>query len=73
MKTFSYSEAERQLGTLLDVAKREGAVCIHSPDGQPFIVQPQDNGKSPLDVEGVDLGLTAQEIVDFIHEGRRER
>lgn len=31
----------------------------------------QDETDSPLDVKGVDLGLTAEEILQFIQEGRR--
>jgi len=32
-----------------------------------YAVAAQD---SPLDVEGVDLGLTAEEILQFVREGR---
>ena len=32
--------------------------------------QPEPSKGSPLDVERVDLGLTTQEIVDIIREGR---
>jgi hypothetical protein len=28
------------------------------------------SAKSPLDVDGIDLDLTADEIVDFVPEGR---
>ncbi len=31
----------------------------------------RQNSGSPLDVEGIDLGLTAEEIVAFVQEGRR--
>ena len=32
--------------------------------------QPKPPKTSPLDMEGVDLGLTTEEIVDIIREGR---
>lgn len=32
--------------------------------------QPEPSKGSPLDVEGVDLGLTTKEIVQIIREGR---
>jgi hypothetical protein len=37
----------------------------------PCWLKPRAGGQSPLDVEGVDLGLTAAEIVSFVREGRR--
>jgi len=27
--------------------------------------------RSPFEVEGIDLGLSREEIVEFVHEGRR--
>lgn len=39
-------------------------------DEQIFILSPEKRKGSPLDVEGVDTDLTAEEIVQFIHEGR---
>jgi hypothetical protein len=37
----------------------------------PIGAFPEREAGSPLDVEGVDLGLTKEEIVQFVHEGRR--
>jgi hypothetical protein len=37
-----------------------------------FLLQPDKAAGSPLDVEGLDLGLTKEEIVAFVREGRRE-
>jgi hypothetical protein len=71
MKVYSYSEARQRLAELLDEATREGAVQIRRRDGQVFILRPQLPTESPLDVDGVDLGLTAEEIVSLVHEGRR--
>jgi hypothetical protein len=36
-----------------------------------FVVKPEPRAESPLEVEGVDLGLTRTEILQFIQEGRR--
>lgn len=41
-------------------------------DGQVFVIKPETSTDSPLDVEGVDLGLTKEEIVNFIAEGQRK-
>jgi antitoxin Phd len=68
---YTYSEARQKLASLLEEAALEGEVRIRRKDGQVFILRPETTPGSPLDVEGVDLGLTAEEIVAFIHEGRK--
>jgi len=73
MKEFTYSEARQQLSALLDRARREGAVRIRRRDGQVFVVSSQGRKGSPLDVPGINLDLSEQEIVSFVHEGRRKR
>jgi hypothetical protein len=40
-------------------------------DTQISVIRPKTKPGSPLDVEGMDLGITAAEIVQFIQEGRR--
>lgn len=72
MNIYTYTEARQNLATLLDKALREGEVLIKRRDGQVFVVRPQSRPGSLLDVEGIDLNLTASEIVAFVHEGRRE-
>ncbi len=71
MKVYTYTEARQNLASLLDQAAREGEVRIKRKDGQVFVIRLQPKTKSPLEVEGIDLGITTQEIVDFIDEGRR--
>jgi prevent-host-death family protein len=71
MQVYTYSEARRNLATLLDKALAEGEVLITRRDGQVFVVRPQPRQGSPLDVPGIDLGLSAEEIVSAIREGRR--
>lgn len=70
MRVYTYSEARQSLATLLDVATRDGAVAIRRGDGQTFILSPQSVGNSDLDVEGIDLGITTEEIVDIVRQGR---
>ena len=72
MNVYTYTEARQNLATLLDKALREGEVLIRRKDGQVFVVRPQPRLGSLLDVGGVDLNLTASEIVAFVHEGRRD-
>jgi PAS domain-containing protein len=71
MIVYTYSEARQKLATLLEQAVREGEVKIKRKDGQTFVIRPERKAGSPLDVEGLDLGITASEIVQFIQEGRR--
>jgi len=71
MKVYTYSEARQQLASLLEQARREGAVRIRRQDGQSFILTPEQPCGSPSDVEGIDLDVTTDEIVAFVREGRR--
>lgn len=70
MRVYTCSEARRNFASVLDIAQRDGAVRIRRKDGQSFILQPESSTLSPLDVEGVDLGLTGAEIVEIVREGR---
>ena len=69
----TYQETQESLGTLLEHAAQEGTIRIQRPNGQVFVLQPAAEQKSPLDVPGIDLHLNAQQIVEFIHTGRREQ
>ena len=71
MKVYNYSEARQQLTELLNRASREGGVEIRRRDGQAFLVRPASRSGSPLDVPGVDAGLSRKEILDLVHESRR--
>jgi len=72
MKEFTYSEAREQFSSLLDRAKKEGAVRIRRRDGQVFVLRPEKSVKSPLDVPGINLDLKREEIVELVRAGRRE-
>jgi antitoxin Phd len=71
MKEYTYSEARQRLADLLDLAQREGGVRIRRRDGSVFLISQVTNTRSPLDVPGIDLRMTRDEIIDVIHEGRR--
>ncbi len=71
MKEFTYSEARQQLATLLDRARRDGAVRFRRRDGQVFVLRPEQSKGSPLYVPGLTLPLSRDEIVDLVQEGRR--
>jgi len=71
MKEFTYSEARQNFSALLDQARRDGAVRIRRRDGQVFVLKPDARKGSPLDVPGINLPLSTDEIVDLVHAGRR--
>lgn len=65
------TRTKRNLESLLKRAARKGEARIKDRDGQVFVIRPERKTSSPLDVEGIDLGITSAEIVRLIHEGRR--
>ena len=67
------TEAKRNLTAVLDLAEKDGFVRITRRDGQAFLIQPDKSTKSPLAVKGVSVGISRQEILDAINEGRRFR
>ena len=71
MRVYTYSEARQRFASILEEAKRAGSVRIRRKDGQVFVLRPERSGDSPLNVKGVKLGLSRDEIVAFVHEGRR--
>lgn len=70
MKVYTYTEARQRLAELLDRAEEFGEVRIRRRDGRVFVLRPERQQKSPLAVEEVKMGLSAEEIVAYIREGR---
>jgi PHD/YefM family antitoxin component YafN of YafNO toxin-antitoxin module len=71
MNTYTFTEARQKLASLLEQAARNGEVRIKRRDGQVFVIRPQKRKGSPLDIEGVQLNLTRDDILDSIAESRR--
>jgi hypothetical protein len=72
MKEYTFSEARQRLASLLDRARREGAVRIRRRDGQKFILQPEKGSRrSPLEVPCLGLNIGREEILEIIRSGRR--
>ncbi len=71
MTVYTYSEARQHLASLLEQASNKGEVRIRRKDGRVFVVRPESSAASPLDLEGLDLGITTEEIIAFVKEGRR--
>jgi len=47
-----------------------GRGLIRRRDGQEFVLQPVEGSDSPLDVQGLELGWSREEIVAAVREGR---
>jgi PHD/YefM family antitoxin component YafN of YafNO toxin-antitoxin module len=73
MKSYTFSEARQNFAAILEQARRDGAVRIQRRDGQSFVLIPETQKASPLDVPGVQLHrpMTQQEILESIQESRR--
>ncbi len=69
-KVYTYSEARQKFAKVLEQASTEGKVLVIGKDGQLFVIKPINEKKSPLDVAGVDLGISTTELVDIIRESR---
>ena len=70
MKVYTYSEARQKLARLLDEARKGGEIRIKRRDGSEFAIRPVRSGGSPLDVPGVETGVTRDEILATIRESR---
>ena len=70
MIVYSTAEAKGKLEMLLEEACREGKILIKREDGQIFVIRPEPQTPSALDVQGVDLRLSMSDIVELVREGR---
>lgn len=71
MKTYTFSEARQRFAAVLEKAKIEGKVLIKRKDGSLFEIHPVPKKDSPLNIMGIKLDLSADEIVDVVREIRR--
>ena len=72
MKEYTFSEARQKLASLLNSARKDGAVRIRKRDGQKFILSPEKQSRSPLDVPGLNLRIKRDEIIDIVRSSRRD-
>ena len=71
-RTYTYTEARQNLAKVLAQAEKDGEVRITHRSGKVFVLRPEVSDRSPLDVRGVDTGITRQEVLDSVREGREQ-
>ena len=69
MRAYSYTEVRQNLASVLDEANKKGVVQINRRDGQSFLLKPVPVIGSPLDIAGINVDISTQEIIDIIREG----
>jgi len=70
MTVYTFSEARQNFASVLEQARAEGEVLIKRKDGSVFTIKPVPQTESSLDIAGIDLGLSADEIVSAVREIR---
>jgi len=70
MLVVTYSDARKTLASILDRAKREGAVIIKRADGSTFKIVPEVQEGSPLDVPPLPISLPKGELARALEEAR---
>lgn len=72
MTVYTLTTAKQRLAHLMDEANRKAEVIIKRKNGQMFELRPVEEKGSGLDVPGVDVQLSTNELVDMIRELREE-
>ena len=71
MKEFTAGEARQRFASLLERARRDGGVRIRRKDGQLFVLRPEAQAGSPLDVPAIRARVSRSDLLDAVREGRR--
>jgi hypothetical protein len=73
MTIYTIAQAKHNLAALLDEARNGGQVQIQDAEGKLYIIRPQHRGTSPLDVEGLDLGIPLDEMLLALQRPAEDR
>jgi replicative superfamily II helicase len=69
MRVFTYSEARKRFAEVLDMAKKN-EVIIRRRNGDTFSLTEVQKQVSPLDIDGVEVDVTTQELVAAVRDSR---
>ena len=71
MAVYTFSQVRQNFAAVLNKAQQEGEVIIKRKDGSEFVIKPfKRRNKSPLNVKGVNLSISADDIINVIREIR---
>lgn len=70
MAVFTTDELHARTSDVLAAAKKDGEARIRTNTGEEFSLRPSGASRSSLDVGSLNLGLSADEIVQVVREGR---
>jgi hypothetical protein len=74
MKIYDDTDGCENIATIIAEAREEKAVMIKSPSGELFVVRLASRENSTAyHLPDIDLGLTREEIVDYIREVRERQ
>jgi PHD/YefM family antitoxin component YafN of YafNO toxin-antitoxin module len=73
VKSYTFSQARQNFAAILEQARRDGAVRIQRRAGQSFVLLPEQQYISPLDIPGITpaQSISRDDILASIQEGRR--
>lgn len=72
MKTYTYSQARERLADILEESKKE-EILIRRRKGDIFSIAPKAPvRRSPFDVSGLRKNISRKEILEAIHESRKQ-
>jgi len=71
MEIYNISTAKMKLSAILSEAFISGEVKLKDKKGNLFTIKPLNTQKSPLDIEGIGLNMTSEEVIELIKEGRK--
>jgi hypothetical protein len=77
MHVYTYSEARQNFADLLDQSIYE-EVIVRRRDGNQFrivpdIIAPSNTKKSPLDIPGINCGITLEQTLQVLNDIREDR
>lgn len=71
---YTATQLRKELPTLLQKALKSGQIQFKTRDGQVFVIRPLTPAKnvklSPLDVRGIKLAVSKEDILQSIRESR---
>lgn len=70
MVKYTFSQARQNFSSILKKAQKDGEVFVQRKDGSLFVIKPYQLNKSPLDVEGIQVNISSDEIINIIQEIR---